>query len=412
MEIELVNPEIVDQLDSLAAVINTEHEQCEQAFKRSLIHAFNCGKSLITAKALVPHGEWGEWLSRNCIVSDRMAQNYMRIAKNYTLENLPSGSIRDAIGMLASSKTQRAADLVDRFPWETEPECFKRQCQLFNDDFLLFVFAMDVASLKAEEISDITGRSVECVEKALNPQFADRCKPFRKWRVGKDDDENNNYEQGQTLLMEGCDDRFFSTAYNLERKTIVYNWRSNAWKQAAIVFTDREELRATALINAERDKQKSVAAKEGLEKIGITWGLGMDGMILEMEEIKQRYLRGEVIVEDDWLMYAHFAHLDKHCRQDALWAIGLSEDEPIANWIERGKFYVECVTETHKCWENEIVPSLPPPKADRYGNPGNTPGTIALTQTPPPPSRTIVTGNGTIAYGNTPPGTKQDDRSV
>ena len=216
MAIELANSEIGDrlrQLDSLAKVIDFEHEQCEQAFKRSLIHAFNCGKSLITAKALVPHGGWGEWLSQNCIVSDRMAQNYMRIAKNFTLETLPSGSIRDAIGMLASPKTQHAADLLDRFSWETNPECFKRQCQLFNDNFLLFVFAMDVAGLNVEEISDRTGRSVECVERALNPQFADRCKPFRKWRVGNDDDENNNYEQGETLIEEGCDAVFVSVSY-------------------------------------------------------------------------------------------------------------------------------------------------------------------------------------------------------
>jgi hypothetical protein len=81
-------------------------------------------------------------------------------------------------------------------------------------------------------------------------------------------------------------------------------------------------------------------------------------MILAMEENKEKHLRGQTIVKDDWILYAGFAELHKYCRQDCLWGSGLSEDEPIANWIERGKFYAKCVKETQKYWESDIATAL------------------------------------------------------
>lgn len=112
------------------------------------------------------------------------------------------------------------------------------------------------------------------------------------------------------------------------------------------------------MTNAQKDKQKSIHAKEGLEKLGIPTGLGMHGMILAMQENKEKHMRRETIVEDDWLLYASFAEIANFCRQDSRWGCGLSEEEPRSNWLESGKFIYECVKETQKCWESEIAPAL------------------------------------------------------
>lgn len=42
------------------------------------------GKRLCEAKQCLPHGKWGEWLEKEVEFSERTAQNFMRIAKEYT----------------------------------------------------------------------------------------------------------------------------------------------------------------------------------------------------------------------------------------------------------------------------------------------------------------------------------------
>ena len=45
-------------------------------------HAIRAGEALIQAKQLVEHGQWLPWLRDNCKMSERTAQNYMRVARN------------------------------------------------------------------------------------------------------------------------------------------------------------------------------------------------------------------------------------------------------------------------------------------------------------------------------------------
>jgi hypothetical protein len=47
-----------------------------------LQHALAVGDLLLKAKAIVGHGNWGEWLRDHCEMSDRSAQAYMRLARN------------------------------------------------------------------------------------------------------------------------------------------------------------------------------------------------------------------------------------------------------------------------------------------------------------------------------------------
>jgi hypothetical protein len=113
------------------------------------------------------------------------------------------------------------------YPWDRDS--FKEECATWNDSFHGSAFAMDLLGYSLETIADTTGKDIEDVERLFNPQYANRCKPFRK-TVDRDGDENDNYSRGETLIGEGYDENFFRTAYNATRKKIVHSWRRDAWR--------------------------------------------------------------------------------------------------------------------------------------------------------------------------------------
>jgi chromosome segregation ATPase len=66
--------------DLLAVEINSIREQVQ---KTALIGSIEIGNRLIEAKALIGHGEWGEWLEHSVSYSQRTANNLMKIAEEY-----------------------------------------------------------------------------------------------------------------------------------------------------------------------------------------------------------------------------------------------------------------------------------------------------------------------------------------
>jgi hypothetical protein len=69
-------------LDHLAARIRAEHEEVRLSARATIEHAFRVGELLLEAKQAVRHGFWGDWLLTHCDLSERSAQNYMRLARN------------------------------------------------------------------------------------------------------------------------------------------------------------------------------------------------------------------------------------------------------------------------------------------------------------------------------------------
>ena len=104
-------------LATLAASINEEHRLVVTTVRSGLEHARRAGDLLAEAKEQVPHGEWLPWLAANCAVSERQAQNYMRIAsrwdvlKNETRCGFGELSLRAALAILAEP-AERGPELV------------------------------------------------------------------------------------------------------------------------------------------------------------------------------------------------------------------------------------------------------------------------------------------------------------
>jgi hypothetical protein len=85
-----------NSLADLAARINETHVSTVQALKTVTYRAIEVGELLLEAKAQVPHGQWLIWLGANTELSDRVAQNYMRVAKHKDwLENTKGTSYLD-----------------------------------------------------------------------------------------------------------------------------------------------------------------------------------------------------------------------------------------------------------------------------------------------------------------------------
>ena len=87
----------MNNVNDLAARINSEHRKAEECARSAVAHALNAGRLLIEAKAQVAHGTWLPWLDEHCKISERTAQAYMRVARE-----LPK---------LDDGKAQRVADM-------------------------------------------------------------------------------------------------------------------------------------------------------------------------------------------------------------------------------------------------------------------------------------------------------------
>lgn len=97
---EVPAPVAVTDLVELARLANEEHRACEEALQAGLAHALAAGEYLLRAKALIPHGGWLPWLAENFEGSERTAQAYMRVSREWP--------------QLEEGKAQRVADLPFR----------------------------------------------------------------------------------------------------------------------------------------------------------------------------------------------------------------------------------------------------------------------------------------------------------
>lgn len=116
-----VNDNPIDPIQKRTpAVIAQELRQIQQNFRvMTLMYAVEAGRRLVEAKALVDHGEWGDWVKNEAGMSSSSASRLMKLYKEYasdeltlegavvnssTLQNL---SISNALRLLAVPEEER-----------------------------------------------------------------------------------------------------------------------------------------------------------------------------------------------------------------------------------------------------------------------------------------------------------------
>jgi hypothetical protein len=70
------------ELGELATRIKKLHSAVVDAGRSVVQSGIAAGDALIQAKRQLPHGQWLPWLKDNCGVSERRAQDYMKLAAN------------------------------------------------------------------------------------------------------------------------------------------------------------------------------------------------------------------------------------------------------------------------------------------------------------------------------------------
>jgi len=82
-----------DPLADLATRIKAHHAAVKDAARNVVEKAIAAGTLLKEAKDKVGHGKWLPWLEANCELSERTAENYMRLANNrHKLDALKSAA--------------------------------------------------------------------------------------------------------------------------------------------------------------------------------------------------------------------------------------------------------------------------------------------------------------------------------
>jgi hypothetical protein len=105
---------ISNSLADLAARIKAEHEATAAALKSGVEHAMAAGDLLVEARAQLKHGQWLPWLN-TCGISERMAQRYMRLARNRGAIEAKSDTVSDlgikgALAMLTVPRGPQGSD--------------------------------------------------------------------------------------------------------------------------------------------------------------------------------------------------------------------------------------------------------------------------------------------------------------
>src|SRR5690348_17160883 len=74
--------------------INKHHRLAHEHSGKAKEHAIECGRLLNEMKAKLSHGDFGDWIKKNCTFKRSMAALYMKAAKNPTaLEKSPLRSL-------------------------------------------------------------------------------------------------------------------------------------------------------------------------------------------------------------------------------------------------------------------------------------------------------------------------------
>lgn len=109
----------MNELMSLAAGINREHNLAEQMAKSAIEHALKAGELLIQAKAQCKHGGWLPWLEGSLDIGARQAQKYMRLfTHRETLANASDNSHLTIDTALAAIAAPRETEQPDKQPHE------------------------------------------------------------------------------------------------------------------------------------------------------------------------------------------------------------------------------------------------------------------------------------------------------
>lgn len=115
------------QLDRIVGEINYHEERSREAAKLAILHKLTIGRLLTEAKALLPHGAFGEWAQGEFGWSRQHLHRHMQLHEERTrvlhLAGLDDLSMRAALASLGPAKPRErwmVVGYLDAAPGEAE----------------------------------------------------------------------------------------------------------------------------------------------------------------------------------------------------------------------------------------------------------------------------------------------------
>jgi hypothetical protein len=144
------------QLAQLAPEINREHDAVRAALSNGHEHARTTGQLLLEARAQCAHGTWLSWIHANFDGSERTAQAYMRVVREW--DNLSLKEDPQRVADLPHREALRALSTphIDEapIPWEALAEQVSDQ-----DDGTSARLALDAAAARLRQLDDASATS-------------------------------------------------------------------------------------------------------------------------------------------------------------------------------------------------------------------------------------------------------------
>lgn len=204
------------------------------------------GKRLLEAKQCLPHGAWGEWLKNEVDFSERTAQNFMRIAKEYTNPQL----IAD-IGNSASK-----AIMLLSMPEEEREE-----------------FVGEAHEINGEEktVAEMTNKELQEVLKELEAERKEKEKLKKQLDLFEDEAVDAAYSQGEEQIkrLSELKEQAEAAAREAEKKVAelqgeVSELQMQKEQTTLLDATELEKIRMEA--EAEANKKAEAALQKKLDK--------------------------------------------------------------------------------------------------------------------------------------------------
>ena len=84
--------------DAKAVQVKAAAERIRRRVQKQFQSIAETGADLIAMKAILDHGQFGEWIASECAMSDRTARNYMSVSRSFegktaTIADLPPATV-------------------------------------------------------------------------------------------------------------------------------------------------------------------------------------------------------------------------------------------------------------------------------------------------------------------------------
>ena len=106
------------------------HIAAGRAVNDAVAHALAAGRALTAAKALVPDGQWTDWVKKNCDFSDRHAPRYIALAEAASGHNVSADLLSLSLRAAMRRLTPPTARLASHDHNRTRPQTAKASTAL------------------------------------------------------------------------------------------------------------------------------------------------------------------------------------------------------------------------------------------------------------------------------------------